>query len=134
MSVSEQGVNAGERVATAPPYIAEYRSYNWQAGPAKRDDHGASPVRKALIEHPAVRLHGRGVPTEELVNFIDCLNTRVVGRVRGTGAEQYAREQQAFERYGVHRLVEETLDELADVIAYTAMLSIKLLAAVREAK
>ena len=85
-----------------------------------------------MIDHPAVRCHGKGVQTEELVNFIDCLNNRVVARVRGTGAEQYAREQQAFARYPTQRLVEETLDELADVIAYTAMLSIKLLAAVRD--
>lgn len=81
-----------------------------------------------------MRRHGRGVLTEDLVNFIDCMNTRVVERVRGTGAEQYAREQQAFERYGIDRLVEETLDELADVIAYTSMLCIKVLAAVREAR
>lgn len=87
-----------------------------------------------MIDHPAVRLHGRGVATEDLVNFIDRMTTRTVNRVRGTGAEQYAREVQAFERYGTDRLIEETLDELADVIAYTSMLCIKLLAAVRESR
>lgn len=127
------GIYVGSGVAATPPYNHEPRAYDWQRGPGERDDHGTGAARKALIEHPAVRRHGKGVPTEELVNFIDCLNTRVVNRVRGTGAEQYAREVQAFEKYPTQRLVEETLDELADVIAYTAMLSIKLLAAVREA-
>ena len=113
-------------------YVTEYWAAHREAGPQSGPDHGAGAARKTLIGHPAVRRHGKGVPTEELVNFIDCLNNRVVARVRGTGAEQYAREQQAFERYPTQRLVEETLDELADVIAYTAMLSIKLLAAVRD--
>lgn len=119
-------------MAPTPPYNHQPRTYNWQRGPENRHDHDNGSSRKALIDHPAVVRHGRGVPTEELVNFIDCLSNRVVARVRGTGAEQYAREQQAFERYPTQRLVEETLDELADVIAYTAMLSIKLLAAMRK--
>ena len=127
------GIHVSAGVAATPPYSKEPRSYDWQRGPAQGHDPGAGATRKALIDHPAVRCHGKGVQTEELVNFIDCLNNRVVARVRGTGAEQYAREQQAFEKYPTQRLVEETLDELADVIAYTAMLSIKLLAAVREA-
>lgn len=121
-------------LGNASDYVEELRAA-YSFGELKhRDNHRASPTRKALIDHPAVKFHGKGVATEDLVNFIDCMNTRVVGRVRGTGAEQYAREQQAFERYGIDRLVEETLDELADVIAYTAMLCIKLLAAVKESK
>ena len=115
-------------------YVAEYWAAHRDTGSEDGEDNSRGPARKPLIEHPAVRRHGRGVMTEDLVNFIDCMNNRVVARVRGTGAEQYAREQQAFEKYPTQRLVEETLDELADVIAYTSMLCIKLLASVRESK
>lgn len=115
-------------------YVAEYWAANRDSGSEDWPNHAYRSTRPALIEHPAVKRHGRGVATEDLVNFIDQMANRTVSRVRGTGAEQYAREVQAFERYGIDRLVEETLDELADVIAYTSMLCIKLLASVRESK
>lgn len=128
------GIYVGTGVEGTPPYNHQPRSYDWQRGPEDWNDHGTGTSRSTLINHPAVRLHGRGVATDDLVNFIDQMTNRTVNRVRGTGAEQYAREVQAFERYGTDRLIEETLDELADVIAYTSMLCIKLLAAVRESR
>ena len=109
-------------------------------GDSSRSDngnrHGSSPITTkysavSLINHPAVKLHGRGVSTDELVNFMDNMTDRMVHRVKGVGHQQYARQLQAFETYTVDRMVEETLDELADVLAYVNMLTIKFLSAAR---
>jgi len=62
---------------------------------------------------------------------MDNMTDRMVHRVKGVGHQQYARQLQAFETYTVDRMVEETLDELADVLAYVNMLTIKFLSAAR---
>lgn len=76
--------------------------------------------------------HGRGVSTDELVNFMDLMTDRMAERVRGIGAKQYAKAgSQKFEDYPIDFLVTEMLDEIIDCLAYTNMLAIKLLAATR---
>ena len=129
--------NGTARLAGTPPYTKEPRTHDWQSRPSQRDDHGDSaPVTRtstaALRTHPAVRKHGHGVSTPELVNFMDNLHNRMIERVKGIGQQQYGGRVQKFETYGPDRLVSETLDELADVLAYVGMLTIKLLSAVKE--
>jgi hypothetical protein len=113
---------------------------DWLEGDSGRSDNGnrdgSSPVATkysaiSLINHAAVKKHGHGVSTDELVNFTDNLHDRMVYRVKGIGHRQYAGKIQAFETYTVDRMVEETLDELADVLAYVNMLTIKFLSAAR---
>lgn len=129
--------NGSERLGNTPPYIKEPRTHDWQSRPSERRDPGESaPVAKSstsyLRDHPAVRKHGHGVSTPELVNFMDNLHNRMIERVKGIGQQQYGGRVQKFETYGPDRLVSETLDELADVLAYVGMLTIKMLSAVKE--
>lgn len=124
-------------LGNTPPYIKEPRTYDWLRQPTVRRDIGESaPVAKSstssLREHPAVRKHGHGVSTPELVNFMDNLHNRMILRVKGIGQDQYGGRVQKFETYTTDRLISETLDELADCLAYTGMLAIKLLSAVKE--
>jgi hypothetical protein len=45
----------------------------------------------------------------------------------GTGQEQYSRAgHQAFENMSVPRIIDETLDELADIVNYSTFLAITL--------
>jgi NTP pyrophosphatase (non-canonical NTP hydrolase) len=45
----------------------------------------------------------------------------------GTGQEQYSRaDHQAFEDMSVSRIIDETLDELADIVNYSTFLAITL--------
>lgn len=129
--------NGTERLGNPPPYTREPRTHNWVLQPQQRGDSGeGSTTTKTstayLRQHPAVRKHGHGVSTPELVNFMDNLHNRMIERVKGIGQQQYGGRVQKFETYGPDRLVSETLDELADVLAYVGMLTIKLLSAVKE--
>lgn len=85
-----------------------------------------------LIEHPAVRKHGRGMSSADLASFTEALASFAQSRVRGTGAEQYEEATgQQFERMTPEAIAEYALEEFADVINYMSMSAIKMLAAVR---
>lgn len=61
--------------------------------------------------------------SEELAREVMKLATRAAVRVQGTGTDQYLREDgtQEFEHMTPERLLEETLDEAADLISYATM-------------
>lgn len=125
------------RLGNTPPYIKEPRTHDWLRQPEHRRNIGESATATksstaSLRTHPAVRKHGHGVSTPELVNFMDNLHNRMIERVKGIGQDQYGGHIQKFETYTTDRLISETLDELADCLAYTGMLAIKLLSAVKE--
>ncbi len=82
-----------------------------------------------LLDHPAVRKHGKGMTTEDFASFTEALADYSTVRVRGVGAAQYSgTEGQKFEQLTFEDTVLELVDELADVQNYAAMLAIKLLA------
>lgn len=61
--------------------------------------------------------------SEELAREVMKLATRAAVRVQGTGTDQYLREDgtQEFEHMTPERLLEETIDEAADLISYATM-------------
>lgn len=85
----------------------------------------------ALSDHIAVTNHGKGVDSESLANFIECIADFAGGRVRTTGRLQYEVQDtggQRFEELSGVQLVDELVEELADTIAYAAMIAVKVLA------
>ena len=90
------------------------------------------PFSPDLAEHPAVQKHGKGVSSEELASFTECLASMTSSRIRGVGNEQYSRGNgQQFEGMTSEELTEGLLEELADVVGYASMLAIKFLAATK---
>lgn len=76
----------------------------------------------------AVLMHGDGTTTEVLDEFVGLWADYCRGRIRGNGAEQYADiNGQAYERMTIDRLINELVDELADVSNYAAMLAVKIM-------
>lgn len=81
---------------------------------------------KDLINHPAIATHGMGIATSSLADFIRVLAELTAERVSSIGADQYAQgDVQAFEAKSPHEIFQEIVEELADVVAYVAMLAIK---------
>ena len=83
-----------------------------------------------LAEHPAVTEHGRGITTIDLAEFVDVIGQAAASRIAGVGAEQYEGEDgqpQKFETNSLEQTVNELLDEITDVYAYTALIAIKIL-------
>jgi hypothetical protein len=101
-------------------------------------DSGAQQVngnnnRKAptrfFYEHPAVKDHGSGIALQDLTSFMESFNDYVMSRIKGVGADQYMKSTgQLFETFTVQETVDELLAELADTIAYTNFIAIKVIA------
>ena len=101
-------------------------------------DSGAQQVngnnnRKAptnfFYDHPAVTDHGSGIALQDLTSFMESFNDYVVSRIKGVGADQYMKSTgQLFETFSVKETVDELLAELADTIAYTNFIAIKVIA------
>lgn len=88
-----------------------------------------SKPHAALTDHEAVANYGNGVGSVALGNFIECFADYAKGRVLSTGALQYEGENgvQRFESLTSEQLYDELLDELADTMAYIAMVGIRVL-------
>lgn len=86
---------------------------------------GRSPALDSVLKHPALTAHGNGIATEDLASFVEVFAGLAADRVRGTGADQYASEKQAFEDKSIDEIIEDLLEELLDVIAYTSFLAVK---------
>jgi len=68
-----------------------------------------------------------GISTAELALAQQDFTTYARDRLSGTGQEQYSMPgHQAFEDMTVSRLIDETLDELADIVNYSTFLAIQL--------
>jgi hypothetical protein len=82
-----------------------------------------------LNEHPAVVNHGSGVYSSDLADFVRALAEASATRIEGVGDEQYnTGELQKFEVNSVDQYVNELLEELADVMSYLAIITLKILA------
>lgn len=68
-----------------------------------------------------------GITTAQLALAQQDFTTYARDRLMGTGQEQYSRkDHQAFETMDVSRIIDETLDELADIVNYSTFLAITL--------
>lgn len=82
-----------------------------------------------FYDHPAVKDHGSGIALQDLTSFMESFNDYVVSRIRGVGADQYMKSTgQLFETFSTKETVDELLAELADTIAYTNFIAIKVIA------
>ena len=82
-----------------------------------------------FYDHPAVKDHGSGIALQDLTSFMESFNDYVVSRIRGVGADQYMKSTgQLFETFTAKETVDELLAELADTIAYTNFIAIKVIA------
>lgn len=103
-----------------------------RGGSYGRLERACSPARPAsadLSEREAVKHHGEGISTDDFVSFHEAFTDYSASRIRGVGQKQYFDGQrQRFEVFSGAELIDETLDELADVVNYAVMLGVKLLA------
>lgn len=82
-----------------------------------------------FYDHPAVKDHGSGIALNDLTSFMESFNDYVMSRIKGVGADQYMKSTgQLFETFTVKETVDELLAELADTIAYTNFIAIKVIA------
>ena len=82
-----------------------------------------------FYDHPAVKDHGSGIALADLTSFMESFNDYVMSRIKGVGADQYMKSTgQLFETFSVKETVDELLAELADTIAYTNFIAIKVIA------
>jgi len=82
-----------------------------------------------FYNHPAVTDHGNGIALNDLTSFMESFNDYVMSRIKGVGADQYMKSTgQLFETFTVQETVDELLAELADTIAYTNFIAIKVIA------
>lgn len=82
-----------------------------------------------FYDHPAVKDHGSGIALQDLTSFMESFNDYVMSRIKGVGADQYMKSTgQLFETFTTRETVDELLAELADTIAYTNFIAIKVIA------
>jgi hypothetical protein len=82
-----------------------------------------------FYDHPAVKDHGSGIALNDLTSFMESFNDYVMSRIKGVGADQYMKSTgQLFETFTVKETVDELLAELADTVAYTNFIAIKVIA------
>ena len=95
---------------------------------ANGNDNRKAPT-SFFYDHPAVTDHGSGIALQDLTSFMESFNDYVMSRIKGVGADQYMRSTgQLFETFTVKETVDELLAELADTIAYTNFIAIKVIA------
>ena len=101
---------------------------NNSAQQSNRNNNRKAPTR-FFYDHPAVKDHGSGIALQDLTSFMESFNDYVVSRIRGVGADQYMKSTgQLFETFTAKETVDELLAELADTIAYTNFIAIKVIA------
>lgn len=70
---------------------------------------------------------GYGITTEQLAEAQRRFTTYARMRLQGTGHRDYSYgNKQAFEDMGIHRLIDELRDEIADAVNYLAFLDIQM--------
>jgi len=110
---------------------------NSDAQQANGNNNRKAPT-KFFYDHPAVTDHGSGIALNDLTSFMESFNDYVMSRIKGVGADQYMKSTgQLFETFSVKETVDELLAELADTIAYTNFIAIKVIAlsnAIKEKK
>jgi hypothetical protein len=96
------------------------------SSPVSGHSSGEDRYRSSLINSEAVKQHGLGVEPEVLANYIRDLGEFAASRVTSIGEEQYGGEIQAFENKSVAELRHDAFEEAADLVAYAAMILIKI--------
>lgn len=95
---------------------------------ANGNDNRKTPT-SFFYDHQAVKDHGSGIALQDLTSFMESFNDYVMSRIKGVGADQYMKSTgQLFETFTVKETVDELLAELADTIAYTNFIAIKVIA------
>ena len=85
-----------------------------------QDNLGGIPIAPA--QHP-----GYGITTEQLAEAQRRFTNYARLRIVGAGNREYSRgSKQAFEDMGLHRLIDELRDEIADAVNYLTFLDIQL--------
>ena len=101
---------------------------NSGTGQANGNNNRKAPTN-FFYDHPAVKDHGSGIALNDLTSFMESFNDYVMSRIKGVGADQYMKSTgQLFETFTVKETVDELLAELADTIAYTNFIAIKVIA------
>lgn len=104
------------------PALADFLGYkDRKPQQADREDNtGRIPIAPA--QHP-----GYGVTTDQLAEAQRRFTNYARLRILGTGNREYGRgSKQAFEDMGLHRLIDELRDEMADAVNYLTFLDIQL--------
>lgn len=92
---------------------------------ADSDGQGTGSTRFAGTEIRPPKFPDYGMTTEQLSESQRRFTSYARLRLSGTGHREYSRgDHQSFEDLSMHRLIDETLDELADTINYVSMLAI----------
>lgn len=87
----------------------------------KREDHRLGQSTPPPVSPPY------GMTSEQLATYQRRFTTYARMRITGTGHREYSNgTRQTFEDMSVHRLIDESVDELADLVNYATMLSIAL--------
>lgn len=83
----------------------------------------------SLLDERAVEVYGQGTKSAEVASFIRALGEAAAQRVTGIGDEQYSsRDGQQYEYEPLSVYLDELLDEVTDVMAYLAIITIKIMA------
>jgi hypothetical protein len=115
-------------MGTGPDASNEAGVQNSNAQQTNGNNNRKAPTR-FFYEHPAVKDHGSGIALSDLTSFMESFNDYVTSRIKGVGADQYMKSTgQLFETFTVEETVDELLAELADTIAYTNFIAIKVIA------
>ena len=101
---------------------------SWTQDPISGLNNWSDSSGRVLVNSPAVMQHGNGVDVQDLASFIQNVATMAASRVQGVGAKEYGGQIQQFETKSVADLRQDILEEVADVVAYAAMIAIKTLA------
>lgn len=115
-------------MGTGPDASNEAGLQNSGAQQVNGNNNRKAPTR-FFYNHAAVQDHGSGIALADLTSFMESFNDYVMSRIRGVGADQYMKSTgQLFETFTVQETVDELLAELADTIAYTNFIAIKVIA------
>ena len=115
-------------MATGPDASNEAGLQNSGTQQVNGNNNRKAPTR-FFYDHQAVKDHGSGIALADLTSFMESFNDYVMSRIKGVGADQYMKSTgQLFETFTVQETVDELLAELADTIAYTNFIAIKVIA------
>ena len=99
---------------------AEWLGYTRTRQAYGEDSPSGIPIAPA--QHP-----GYGITTEQLAEAQRRFTNYARLRILGAGNREYSRgSKQAFEDMGLHRLVDELRDEIADAVNYLTFLDVQL--------
>lgn len=120
--------NDTNRMATSIDVTNESRIQGSLTQQTSGNNNHKTPTR-FFYDHPAVKNHGKGIALQDLVSFMESFNDYVMSRIKGVGADQYAKSTgQLFETFSAKETKDELLAELADAVAYINFIAIKVIA------